>query len=353
MPAGQPASRRTILAIFLTVAALSMLALWRQQTASAPAHVIARPVLVSDVLAAQEQRGLPNGDIIDHSIRPATPPPLIEILQAADILARANALPAPPSEPPLIEILQAADILAKAGLLPAPQPPAEPPLIEILQAADILARAGLLPGAPAPAEPPLIEILQAAVLLQEAGVLARTEQPVPPRPPEPVVEPSPTPGPPRPAPVPEPSPVPEPTEPANDAGGWYDEDFTARVRDLVNQRRADAGLAAVGVEPRLATAASRYAKLLSDSNWFSHTGPDGSTLVDRVESAGFPFNVQVGEVLAWGNQGWGAADIVQAWMDSPSHREQILSPIYTRAGTSCYFTRAQGTTVHCVMDFAG
>ncbi|MBI5283497.1 MAG: CAP domain-containing protein [Chloroflexi bacterium] len=351
MPAGQPASRRTILAIFLTLTALSMLALWRQSTASAPAHVIAQqPALVSDVLAAHERRGLPNGDIIDHSVRPAAPPPLIEILQAADILARANALPAPPAEPPLIEVLQAADMLAKAGLLPVPAP-AEPPLIEILQAADILAKAGLLPAAPEPAEPPLIEILQAAVLLQEAGVLARTEQPAPP--PAPVIQPAPTPEPPQPAPVPEPSPVSEPTAPAADAGGWYDDDFSAHVRDLVNERRAEAGLAPVGVEPRLATAAARYAKLLSDNNWFSHTGPDGSTLVDRVESAGFPFDVQVGEVLAWGNQGWGAADIVQAWMDSPSHREQILSPVYTRAGTSCYFTHREGVTVHCVMDFAG
>ncbi len=353
MPAGQPASRRTILAIFLTLAAVSMLALWHQATASAPAHVIAQPALVSDVLAAHGQHGLPNSDIIDHSARPAAPPPLIEILQAADILARANLLPVPPSEPPLIEILQAADMLAKAGLLPVPLTPAEPPLIESLQAADILAKAGLLPAPAAPAEPPLIEILQAALLLQEAGVLARTEQPAPARPPEPVVKPTRTPEPPRPAPVPEPSPVPQPTEPANDAGGWYDEVFTARVRDLVNQRRADAGLDPVAIEPRLATAASRYAKLLSDRNWFSHTGPDGSTLVDRVESAGFPFDVQVGEVLAWGNEGWGADDMVQAWMDSPSHREQILSPVYARAGTSCYFTPREGVTVHCVMDFAG
>jgi uncharacterized protein YkwD len=213
---------------------------------------------------------------------------------------------------------------------------------------------------------PLIEILRAASLLADAGALPVPEtehegepprqDPPPPAPTAtsvPVVVPSQTV---EPALPPQPSPAPEPTsqpEPARSASGWYDDAFSADVRDLVNTERARVGLGPVSVEPRLATAASRYAKLLSDSHWFSHTGPDGSTLIDRVEAAGFPFDVQIGEVLAWGNEGWSAEAIVQAWMNSPSHREQILSPVYTRAGSSCYFTQAGGVTVHCVMDFAG
>jgi uncharacterized protein YkwD len=143
------------------------------------------------------------------------------------------------------------------------------------------------------------------------------------------------------------------SEPTPAADGWYDDAFSAHVRDLVNAERAKAGLGAVSVEPRLTLAASTYAKVLSDNDWFSHTGPDGSTVVDRVEAEGFPFDVQIGEVLAWGNEGWGAGEIVQAWLDSLSHREQILSPVYTRAGVACYFTPAEGVTVYCVMDFAG
>ena len=122
---------------------------------------------------------------------------------------------------------------------------------------------------------------------------------------------------------------------------------------LVNQRRAQAGLGALSPEPRLTNAAQDYARTLAIHNWFSHTGPDGSTLVSRIEAAGFPFTVQFGEVLAWGSDGWAPSEIVQAWMDSPSHRDQILAGAYTRAGVGCYFTQEGSLMVRCVMDFAG
>ena len=67
----------------------------------------------------------------------------------------------------------------------------------------------------------------------------------------------------------------------------------------------------------------------------------------------FAFDTQLGEVLAWGGD-WSPEGIVQAWMDSPAHREQLLEPVYARAGAGCYF-RMEGpvTAVRCVMDFAG
>jgi uncharacterized protein YkwD len=145
-----------------------------------------------------------------------------------------------------------------------------------------------------------------------------------------------------------------PAAPIENAGnGWWDAAFEAQVFAVVNQRRAEAGLAPMSVEPRLTQASRDYAKVLADHNHFSHTGPDGSSLVSRIEAAGFPFTVQVGEVLAWGSDGWPPADIVKAWMDSPSHREQILSPVYTRAGIGCYFTDDGQFMVRCVMDLAG
>jgi uncharacterized protein YkwD len=125
------------------------------------------------------------------------------------------------------------------------------------------------------------------------------------------------------------------------------------VWDGVNARRAQAGLAAVISEPRLTRAASDYAIAMSAADWFSHTGPDGSSFVDRIVAAGFPFEGQVGEILAMGTNGWPAADVVQAWMDSPGHREQMLMPGYRLAGLDCAFTRDGGAlTVRCAMEFA-
>lgn len=163
-----------------------------------------------------------------------------------------------------------------------------------------------------------------------------------------LAQPAPTLAPPRPV-----APAPTSTRPPRPAAGWYDDAFTAAVRDLVNAERAKAGLGPLSIEPRLTASAAGYAKVLADNKWFAHVGPDGSTLVTRAEAAGFPFNVRLGEVLAWGTAGWPPASIVRAWMNSPSHRAEILNGVYTRAGASCYFTPAEDVTVHCVMDLAG
>jgi uncharacterized protein YkwD len=156
------------------------------------------------------------------------------------------------------------------------------------------------------------------------------------------------------APPPPPTATPEPPPAAQtDADVWTESLFTQSVWDGVNARRAQAGLGAVSAEGRLHAAAYNYATLIAERRWFSHTGPDGSSFVDRIVAAGFPFTVEVGEVLAMGSQGWPADEVVGAWMDSAPHREQLLNPAYTRAGLECAFTHENGALmVRCVMEFA-
>jgi uncharacterized protein YkwD len=306
-------------------------------TGEAPSHTqaVARPAHISQTLGAGDVRATPPAtleqslraaDLLVKAGKLAPPPTLMESLQAADLLVKAGVITPPPT---LAESLQAADLLVKAGKLAAPPPS----LGEAILAADALVKAGKL----APPPPPLIDILRAAAVLAEAQSAPQVQDAAPP------------------ANTP-PSPVSTPVPPANaaDAGsaGHYDEAFTAQVFSLVNRRRQSAGLQPLTLEPRLANSAAAYTKVLADNNWFSHTGPDGSTLVARDAAAGFPFTVQLGEVLAWGSSGWTAAEIVQAWIDSPAHREQLLSPVYTRAGAGCYFTSEATLMVRCAMEFA-
>lgn len=155
-----------------------------------------------------------------------------------------------------------------------------------------------------------------------------------------------------PAVIAQPAAVVAPPFPQAAAGDWYDATFASEVRDLVDAERAKVGLGPLAVEPRLTVSAMGYAKVLGSGAPFSHVGPDGSTLVTRAETAGFPFTVRLGEVLAWGTESWTPAGIVQAWMHSPTHREEIMNGDYIEAGTGCYFTPANGVTVYCVMDLA-
>jgi len=272
------------------------------------------------------------------------PPTLIET-----IWATSSSIMVRPDAPTMREILVAADVLVQAGVI---EPP-EPSMREILLAADALNRAGALP----PQQPPLGEVLQAVSMLNAAGQLA-------PAPPAAPVEPpavralAPPPAPPPPPavlaapPAPAPPPAPQPAPAVAGAGGWTDAAFEAAILDLLNRERTALGLQPVAGEPRLAQAAGAYAEVLTVNDWFSHVGPDGSTLVDRVTAAGFPFDAQLGEVLAWGAD-WSPEGIVQAWMASEAHRAQLLEPIYRQAGAGCYFrSEGGGVAVRCVVNFA-
>jgi uncharacterized protein YkwD len=270
-------------------------------------------------------------------------PSLIETLIAAKVLVQAGVIPPPQPTPELIDILRAADQLVQAGAIARPAP-----LVEVLHAATQLADAGLIEPPPPPA-PALAEALLAADALARAAAIAPTEQDAP--------EPRRERRAPRPEPTPVPTQAPPPPPPPADAppaqpvtGATLDAAFAQGVFDAVNAQRAAHGLAPLAYEPRLTRAASDYALVLAVNDWFSHTGPDGSTIVSRIEAAGFPFTVPVGEVIAWGTDGWQPAEIAQAWMDSPSHREQILSDGYIQAGMGCSFANG---AVRCVMDLAG
>jgi uncharacterized protein YkwD len=237
------------------------------------------------------------------------------------------------------------------GPPPAAQP--QPTVGEVL----VFFNALLYEPGPTPPSPTVAEtLIFFHALLYGGESTATPPQSVAPSPPAPVparrATAIPVPATPVPAPTAPPPPPPPPAA-TNDADVWTEAAFTAAVWDAVNARRAEHGLGAVSTEPLLHAAARDYAVLMADARWFSHTGPDGSSFVDRIVAAGFPFTVAVGEVLAMGSHGWPADEVVEAWMDSPPHREQLLSGEYTRAGLECAFSHENGALmVRCVMEFA-
>jgi uncharacterized protein YkwD len=85
---------------------------------------------------------------------------------------------------------------------------------------------------------------------------------------------------------------------------------------------------------------------MAEQNFFSHTAPEGDTMVDRVRSARI-FYFAVGENLFKGtNLRQPAVDAVEGWMNSPGHRENILRAEYRemgigvwRKGNTYYFTQ--------------
>ncbi len=111
-----------------------------------------------------------------------------------------------------------------------------------------------------------------------------------------------------------------------------------RIRELIlclhNEERAQEGLAGLEYETRLETAAQGHAEDMVERRFFSHDTPEGLRPEDRALNAGYPSkHYSSGENLAWGT-GLEASpvEIVDGWMHSPGHRDNILRGAFTQMG---------------------
>jgi len=105
---------------------------------------------------------------------------------------------------------------------------------------------------------------------------------------------------------------------------------------LLNQQRAAQGIGALVENAALSSASTGYSQRMVAQGFFAHESPDGGTLVGRLTGAGYLGGDDawvVGENIGWG-QGTLATprSMVDAWMHSPGHRENLLSGDYTEVG---------------------
>ncbi len=104
----------------------------------------------------------------------------------------------------------------------------------------------------------------------------------------------------------------------------FADDAENQVLTLVNTQRAQQGLQPLVLSSALTGAARSYARVLATEGFFSHTGLDGSTFISRDEAAGYTGWDYLEENLAGGQST--PDQVVAAWMASPEHRANILSP---------------------------
>lgn len=105
--------------------------------------------------------------------------------------------------------------------------------------------------------------------------------------------------------------------------------FAQQVLTLTNAERANVGLAALAWDNTLAQVAGNYACDMIDRNFFAHDDPDGQNVGDRATAAGYTW-IAIGENLASGHQT--PAAVVAGWMNSATHRDNILSATFTALG---------------------
>lgn len=112
--------------------------------------------------------------------------------------------------------------------------------------------------------------------------------------------------------------------------------YGLRITELVNQHRAEAGLAPVEYSAELSKPAQTRVFEIEES--FSHTRPDGRYFSSALKDYGISYRY-AGENIAWGHKS--PEEVVEAWMNSPSHRANILNKSFTKLGVG-YQQNARG-----------
>lgn len=97
---------------------------------------------------------------------------------------------------------------------------------------------------------------------------------------------------------------------------------------LINAERKKNGLSELAFDEELLKVARVKAKDLVDNNYFSHNSPVYGSPFEMMKSFGITYRA-AGENIAGNSTLEGA---VKAWMDSPGHRENILSNAYNYTG---------------------
>lgn len=154
-----------------------------------------------------------------------------------------------------------------------------------------------------------------------AGTPSKTKKPKTP----PSAEPKPT-TPSRPA-------TKEPAKPSAPAAVSEEAVAQAQVLKLVNDERAKVGCSPVAANSALRELAEDFSRAMATQGFFDHTDPSGATPWDRASAAGI--SGLGGENIARGQAD--AQAVMDAWMNSPDHRANILNCDFQTLGVGVHF----------------
>jgi uncharacterized protein YkwD len=118
---------------------------------------------------------------------------------------------------------------------------------------------------------------------------------------------------------------------------------------LTNAKRANQGLPPLKVASELTEAAQFHSNWMASRDCFEHNCPGEPDWVQRIVNAGYLNYSHLGENIAAGYAS--AKDVVQAWMKSPGHRDNMLNSDYREAGGGYAYSADSKYHRYWTMDF--
>lgn len=115
--------------------------------------------------------------------------------------------------------------------------------------------------------------------------------------------------------------------------------YEDEVTRLINLERTKRGLPALTTNWQLARVARYKSQDMIDKKYFSHSSPTYGSPFTMMQNFGLKFSAAA-ENIAYGQKT--PQEVVNAWMNSPGHRANILSASYTQTGVGAA-KKANGT----------
>lgn len=128
-----------------------------------------------------------------------------------------------------------------------------------------------------------------------------------------------------------------------------------RMLALHNRERADRGLRRLCVHPKLQKAANAHSRDMIRRDYFSHaTKGRNESECERIRRFGYDYSA-CGENIAWGAGSAGDPEPIfrNTWMNSSTHRSNILSDRFREVGIGAHRGNFQGrdNTTMWTVDF--
>lgn len=127
---------------------------------------------------------------------------------------------------------------------------------------------------------------------------------------------------------------------------------SSSIVSLINTERSNAGLSGLSIDTALTRAAEEKAADMISQGYFDHIGPNGKGPAHWLALAGYKY-LKAGENLAVNTQTVSERAIVDAWMDSPSHRANIMTGEYSETGVAVARGIYNGEEAVFVVQFFG
>jgi uncharacterized protein YkwD len=134
-------------------------------------------------------------------------------------------------------------------------------------------------------------------------------------------------------------------------------DLANRIHAQINEQRKRHGLGLLAWNTDLSRIAAKHSHDMARRNYFSHDSPEGKTFSYRYQQGGFTCEIRIGKLVYAGAENialshlynsmtiengvadyhWNSAHeialkTVDGWMNSPGHRENILTPYWRQEG---------------------